>query len=335
MSDATPTPLERVVAQLRRSRKILMGTHASPDGDALGSELALARFLKGLGKEVRILNTGGLARRLAWLPAPGEVEDYAPARHDAAIAEADAIVVVDIGNWERLETMVAPVMKSRAVRIDLDHHPVENCPADLSVNDPSAPAVGMIVYRLIRALGGRLTRETAEPIYVSLLTDTGSFKYSNTGPDTHRLAAECLALGVEPYTVYTRLYECMSPARLRLLGTALARVEVDRAVAWTVLPHGLYAATGAREDDSEGIVEQVRALEGVETALVFKEAEPGVVKVSLRSKSRADVNAVARRFGGGGHARAAGLTMRASLEKAVAEVLAAAREETARAGAMG
>ena len=324
MSEA---PWDKIVAQLRKSQRIVLGTHASPDGDALGSELGLARFLKSLGKEARILNTGGLARMYEWMPKPGEAEAYEPSRHDPVIASADSIVVVDISNWERLGAMFKPVMASRAVRIDLDHHPVDSCPADLSINDPEAASVGDIIHRLIRAFGGTLTREVAEPLYVSLLTDTGSFKYSNTSVRTHRMAGECMALGVEPHEVYTRIYERAPVARLRLLGEALAHMEVDEpaGMAWTSIPHALFASTGALEEDSEGIIDQVRTLEGAEVALLFKEVEPGVVKVSMRSKGRADVNAVAKRFGGGGHVRAAGLTWKAPLEKVRAEVLAAAR----------
>ena len=328
-----PLPWDKVVAQLDCSKRVVLGTHASPDGDALGSELGLGRFLKSRGKEVRILNTGTLPAMYAWLTQEGEAEGYRAAVHDAEIAAADSIVVVDISNWERLGDMYGPVMRSKAVRIDLDPHPVERCPADLSIKDPSAAAVGVLVHRLILALGGKITPEIALPLYVSILTDTGSFKYSNTDGGTHGLAAEYLALGVKPYEVYTRIYEGASPERLKLLGEALARLAFEPAagVAWTSLPHSLFVQTGAREEDSEGIIDQVRSLKGAEVALLFKEVEPGMVKVSMRSKSVADVNAVAKRFGGGGHARAAGLTMKAPLERVQEKVLAAAREEAARA----
>lgn len=321
-------PWEAVVARLKDCRRVVLGTHASPDGDALGSELGLARFLKSLGKEVHILNTGTLPRMYAWLPRPGEVEDYRADLHDAVIAEADAIVVVDISNWERLGAMYAPVMRSRAVRIDLDHHPVDHCPADLSINDHTAAAVGEIIHALIRQFGGTVTLEIAMPLYVSLLTDTGSFKYSNTNIHSHRLAGEYIALGVEPYEVYTRIYECSTEARLKLMGEALARIQFDHALklAWTQIPYALYRSTGTREEDSEGIIDQVRTLEAAEVSILFKEPEPGTTKVSMRSKGRMDVNALARRFGGGGHTRAAGLTMKAPLETVIQKVLAAARD---------
>lgn len=323
-------PLREVATQLDKSQRVVIGTHPAPDGDALGSALALARFLRSLGKEALILVTGGVPRAFGWMAAPGEVEDYLPARHAGAIAGADAIVVVDIANWERLGPMHAPVMGSPAVRIDLDHHPGSACPADLVINDPAAAAVGEIVRRLIGVMGGTLTREIAEPLYVSLVTDTGSFKYSNTHIGSHALASECLALGILPYEVHTRVYERAPEGRLRLLGAALSRLEVDlpARLAWTSIPHALFGASSACEEDTEGIIDQVRSLEGVEVAAVFKEPEPGVVKVSFRSKGAVDVNALARRFGGGGHARAAGLTRTATLARVMAEVLAAAREAT-------
>lgn len=323
----TGLPWDQVVAQLNRSQRVVLGTHASPDGDALGSELGLARFLRTRGKEVRILNTGTLPKTYAWIPAPGEAETYRSAEHDAWIAAADAIVVVDISNWERLGEMHGPVMASRAVRIDLDHHPVASCPADLSLNDPKAAAVGDIVHSLILRMGGTITPEIALPLYVSLLTDTGSFKYSNTDERTHKLAGEFIALGVEPYEIYTRIYEGSSAARLKLLGAALGRLETDpgRGMAWTSIPFSLYRSTGTGEEDSEGVIDQVRSLEGVELALLFKEPEPGVVKLSMRSKRTFDVNVLARGFGGGGHARAAGATLKSGLESAMSKVLAAAR----------
>ena len=324
-------PWDKVVAQLNRSQRVVLGTHASPDGDALGSELGLSRFLRSRGKTVHILNTGTLPRMYEWLPKPGEVETYRADLHDKVIAEADTIVVVDISNWERLGLMHQPVMKSPAVRIDLDHHPVPHCPADLSINDPSAAAVGDIIHRLIHHCGGTVTAEIALPLYVSLLTDTGSFKYSNTDIHSHRLAGEFIALGVAPYDVYTRIYECATPARLKLLGETLARLqfEPEARLAWTSIPHALYAATGTREEDSEGIIDQVRTLEAAETAILFKEPEPGTVKVSMRSKGVVDVNALARGFGGGGHARAAGMTLQIPLEEAIRKVLAAARASSA------
>ncbi len=328
----SPLPWTDVVSQLESSQKVVFGTHASPDGDALGSELGLGRFLKSRGKDVRIINTGGVTRSLAWLPQKGEVEEYLPAVHDAVIAAADSIVVVDISNWERLGAMFQPVMASKAVRIDLDHHPVLSCPADLSINDTSAAAVGEIVHALIGKMGGGMTQEVAYPLYVSLLTDTGSFKYSNTTVLTHRLAGDMIGLGVKPYDVYTRVYEGAPICRLRLMGEALGRLKVEPGaqLAWIALPRAAYVASGAREEDSEGIIDQVRSLEGVEVAILFKEVEPGVVKVSMRSKAVADVNAVARHFGGGGHARAAGMTMKAPLAEVEEKVLAVARKEAVR-----
>ena len=323
-------PWDEVATQLKKSQRVVLGTHASPDGDALGSELGLGRFLKSLGKDVRVINTGGITRSLAWIPLPGEVEEYSSAVHDSVIAAADSIVVVDISNWERLGAMFKPVMASRAVRIDLDHHPVLSCPADLSINDTTAAAVGEIVHTLVRRLEGTLTREMAVPLYVSLLTDTGSFKYSNTTIHTHRLVGEFLSLGVKPYDVYTRVYEGAPVSRLRLLGEALGRmkVEPEAQLAWTSLSRGAYAASGASEEDSEGIIDQLRSLAGIEVAVLFKEVEPGVVKVSMRSKAVADVNAVARQFGGGGHARAAGMTIKAPLAEVEAKVLPVARKES-------
>ena len=214
----------------------------------MGSELGLSRFLKSLGKEVRVINTGGLARSVAWVAEAGEVEEYAAAAHDAVIAAADSIVVVDISNWERLGAMHKPVMASKAVRIDLDHHPVASCPADLSINDTSAAAVGEIVHALIGRMGGKMTLPVALPLYVSLLTDTGSFKYSNTTVLTHALAGEMISLGVKPYEVYTRVYEGAPAGRLKLLGEALGRltIEPEARLAWTSLPRAAYAASGAK-----------------------------------------------------------------------------------------
>ena len=321
-------PWDEVVAQLKKSKRVVISSHNSPDGDALGSALGLARFLKGRGTEARVLYTGTLAKMYEWMSAPGEVEAYRPEVHDPVIAAADSIVVVDISNWGRLGPMYGPVMKSKAVRLDLDHHPGAVCPADFSINDPTAAATGDLVYRLIHHFGGTITREIAEPLYTALVTDTGSFKYSNTDVHTHRVAAEFMDLGVEPYEVYTRIYERAPLSRLKLLGEALSRLraEPEHGLAWTVLSHAAYGVAGATEEDSEGVIDQVRTLECAETAVLFKEAQPGVVKVSFRSKGKVDVNAVAKRFGGGGHVRAAGLTMEAPLSEVIEKVLAAVRQ---------
>ncbi|MBI4231255.1 MAG: DHH family phosphoesterase [Planctomycetes bacterium] len=317
-----------VVDILRRGERFVLTGHSYPDGDVLGSELATARFLRSLGKDARCINCGIIPQNYRWMYDEGEIEIYDPARHGSFVRGADAILVFDYANLARLDDLTPPVRERRGVLIGIDHHPLNGERPPIDIVDLGAAAVGEMVYDLIGAMGGAVTKEVAIPLFVAITTDTGSFRYSNTTGFTHRLGAHLVDLGVEPYEVYRRIYEASSEARLRMLADALRglKTDADGRLAWITVTRKMLDDRRLTEEETEGFIDVVRTLRDAEISMLVKEVGPGRIKVSLRSRGAVDVAALLKPFGGGGHARAAGVTILEPLEVATAKILAAARK---------
>jgi phosphoesterase RecJ-like protein len=332
MRHANPPPpaWPEIAAALERSRRILVTTHVNPDGDGLGAELGVWAHLRSRGKDVRIVNPDPLSDRYRFLAEHGNYEVFDPAEHETFIAASDAVIVLDISRWDRLGALGERLSRVSAVKICIDHHPFEaNGMADLYAVDLGAAATGQLVYEMVRDQGHPLDRTMALGFYISILTDTGSFRFSNSDPRAHRAAAELLEHGLEPSELYEAIYGNSSLERLRLLGEVLRtlRVEHDGRLLLVVIPAGLLARTRAVPADTEGIVDVVRTARGSEVVALFMERADGQVKLSLRSRGRANVNRVAAQFGGGGHILASGGTVPGPLEEAVERVAAALRAE--------
>lgn len=309
------TDLDEVVRRVRAGQRFLVAAHANPDGDALGSMLATAHGLRALGKEVVVYNKDGAPARLAFLPGADRII------HQVADAPFDATLVHDCGDPRLLGPGFPPPSMSGPVVV-LDHHVSERPFGDLSLRDPTASAVGIIVARLLRALGVTLSEPMALCLWCSLVEDTGWFRYSATDLETMRLATDCVAAGVRPWDFALLATEQSPPERLKLLARVLDSLELVGSIALLTLTRAMCTATGASADQADGFVGYARGLAGVEVGVMLYEAEEGV-RVSLRSKGRVDVAAVAERFGGGGHRAAAGCFIPGSLAEARAQLLQA------------
>ncbi|HWE27068.1 MAG TPA: DHH family phosphoesterase [Polyangia bacterium] len=315
--------LEDVVALVRAGRRFLVTGHANPDGDALGSMLATMHGLRALGKEVVAYDHDPAPRRLAFLPGA-----------DALVTDAtklgepfDATFVHDCGD----EHLLGDRFPSRAVTgplVVVDHHASGRAFGDVALRDTSASAVGIIVARLLTALGVRLDKTIAECLWCSLVSDTGWFRYSSTDVETMRLGTACVEAGAVPWDFARRSEETQPPARLTLMARLFDTLEIVGAVALLTLARSTLAATGTTTGEAEGLVSYARALDGVEVGVMLYEADDGV-RVSLRSKGAVDVGAVAASLGGGGHRAAAGCFVRGTLADARAIVL----DKLAHAGA--
>jgi phosphoesterase RecJ-like protein len=210
----------------------------------------------------------------------------------------------------------------------IDHHIASEDPAgDILFTDVSACATGELVYDFASALGWELTPAIAQALYAAILTDTGSFRFSNTSPRCHAIAAELLATGVDPEDMYVRIYASAPAGRVRLLADVLATLGVDdkRGLSWLSMTNGALEKYAVRQEDLDGIVEHARSIAGTRMALFFRDLGYGKVKVSFRSTGEVDVNAFARQFGGGGHAKASGALITGSLEEVRERVIAAAQ----------
>jgi phosphoesterase RecJ-like protein len=302
----------------------LLTTHINPDGDGLGSEVALALWLTTLGKSVRILNDSTVPAAFRFLVHTLSLEAYEPELAEQRFTEADALVVLDTSNRPRIGRLATHLDRHVIAIAVVDHH-VSHAHGFGQVNliDPDASATGEIVYQLIREAGGTLTREIGEALYVALMTDTGSFRYSNTDPDAHQMAAELLSLGLDPQGLYAQVHSHASAERMRFFGDALSGLEMQcdgRLVILEATPE-MFKKHGLSGSDTDGLVDLPRGIAGAEVVALFSEVEPGKVKVSLRSAGRVTIDAVATRLGGGGHPHAAGVMLHATRAEARSRVL--------------
>lgn len=323
VSDTPPPAWEEIRHAIDRHRRFVVTTHVNPDGDGLGAELGLWAYLQSLGKEAVILNPDPLPSRYAFLAEHGTYRAYDPEADEALIEETEVVIVLDISRWERLGALGERLRDASARTICIDHHPFEaNGMADLYAVDLGAAATGQLVYEMIRDRGHAVDARMALGFYVSILTDTGSFRFSNSDPRAHRAAAELLETGLDPNELYEEVYGNSSLARLRLLGYGLShlRMEAEGRLVFLLLPRGAVEECGASASDTEGFVDIARTVRGTEGVALLLEREDGAVKLSLRSRGRINVNRVAAACGGGGHVLAAGATLPGPLEEAAARV---------------
>lgn len=311
----------RIVEALSSGDRFLIACHVDPDPDCIGSLLALDWLLERLGKRSQPLSHDGILPQWRFLP---RIERIASPREPAAWSEEtwDALVVVDC---EVSRTGSAAAWADRVERvINIDHHVTNPGTGHINLVVPDAAATGAVVYRLIREAGAELDADVATLLYAAIMSDTGSFRFSNTTAETFEIAADLVRHGAQPDVISREIYETRSWEYVRLLGRVLETLQrsPDGSVAWIVLSQEMIREEGARQDESEGFIQYPRMVDGVEVALFFRETESGAVRVGFRSKERVDVSRLAQEFGGGGHPRAAGCTVEGPLEDAVARVVA-------------
>jgi phosphoesterase RecJ-like protein len=315
--------LERIRARLLEARRVVLTTHINPDGDGLGSMVALSsRLRRRHGIEATIVTPSRPPDSLSFVPGGLPVFVAGdPAARDP-LESADAFGVLDTAEKLRVGGVAGFVDRTGGVLID--HHPAVGDPwIEPAIRDPSACATGELIYDLLALDEEPVTREEADALYVAIATDTGSFQFSNTSSRTHRIIADLIDIGVDPEAMYRALYGVYTRGKLALLQRGLGSLEVDPSmpIAWIAVDHRSLEETGARGDDMEGLVEFPRRLRGIEVGLLFRGLSSDRTKVSLRSNGPVDVSAVAQALGGGGHRKASGVVLEVGLERAIREVL--------------
>ena len=305
---------------LREHQKFAVLSHVRPDGDALGSQLALALSLMQLGKDVRVWNEDGMLEKYSFLPRaelltkpPSVAEDF------------DVAIALDTAIQNRLGTPLESV-RSAKLWVNIDHHPSNPRYADLVYIDANAPATGQILFELMMSQGFPIDAEIAENLYVAISTDTGSFQYPNTTARTFEIAAELVRAGVDVGRINQQVFENYPRRRVELLRELLRtmRFEGGGRVASFSLSLKTAAELGVLPEDNEGLIDHLRAIHGVIVAVFFEELTDGKVRVSMRSKSeKTDVCAICQKFGGGGHTLAAGARVRGSLAEVEQRILEA------------
>ena len=289
-----------IIQTIKQAQKILIFTHMNMDGDAAGSSCALCRSLRRMGKDCFVLLEDECPGYLRFLDAEGCFVTEAPWTPDLSIA-------VDCGDDSRIEKR-KDVFHAAERTVCIDHHMKAAAFAQVSVVDPEAPAAGSLIFELLQAMEAPVDKTIAEALYVAIATDTGSFRYGNTTPQAHLDIARLYGYGIDHVKLCNAVWGSYPLQQLKLEALAVERAEIFAdglaAVSWCTLDD--LKTLGAKDEHTECCIDRIRSIEGVEAAAFLKEKPDGTIKISLRSKSYADVNAVARAFDGGGHLRASG-----------------------------
>ena len=327
VSNNRKAAIERLAREFRAGRSVVLSTHINADGDGCGSEAALARILTSLGMSVKIVNPTPWPDTYEFL-LDSQVID-ASSEGAAALRKADLLIVLDISDVKRLGSLADTVRTLQVPKLVIDHHIASDEPPSTEIlSDTSACATGELIYDVAATLGHEITPQIAVALYVAILTDTGGFRFANTTARCLAIASQLLAAGVEPEEMYRRLYASHPIGRLHLLRDALATLEVDPAygISWISVAAGAAEEYGLKSEDLEGLAEHPRSVGGTKMAIFFRDLGHGKIKVSFRSTGDVNVNEFARKFGGGGHARASGALIPGTIEEVRHSVITAARE---------
>ena len=301
---------------IRRHKRFLLTSHINMEGDSLGSQLALKGLLEKLGRRAEVVCDGGTPKAYRFLPGASSVRERPSFPYEVAFV-LDCPLLSRIGRTQRFIDPKKPLCV-------IDHHISNEYFGTVNWVEPKAAAVGEMIYELFEIMKVQIDRNDAVNLYVSIVTDTGSFRYSNTTRETHRIAAELIAKGVEPAKTASDLYESHSLSSRRLLTDVLKTLAVtpDGTVAWLKVKRSTLRRWKATAEETEGFVDFARSIAGVQVAFSLREAGPNQTKVSLRSKGAADVNRIAKAFGGGGHRAASGCIIPLPLKQAEKALLA-------------
>ena len=304
----TSPEIARIVEAIRARQRFVLSSHSRPDGDSIGSQLAMVYALRALGKEAIAINADPAPPPLTTFPGVRDIR-IAP----AVEGEFDAAIIMECGDLKR--TGVSGL--DRFFVINIDHHPGNSGYGQLNWFDPSAAACAEMVYDVVRALGVPQTREIATHIYVAIHTDTGSFHYSGISPKTFEICRECLLAGVDPVLVARSLYDSNNMGRLKLFGAVLGamRIEQTGRIAIVYVDHEMASAAGGTYEDTDGLVNLPLTVKEIEAVIFFKQEQGDEYRVSLRSKGDIDIGVIAKEYGGGGHKNAAGATITGPIEE--------------------
>jgi len=297
---ASDPEIRQIVDAVRVRQRFVVSSHSRPDGDSIGSQLAMAFALKALGKDVTVVNADPAAAPLMALPGVPGIR-IAP----SVEGEFDASIVMECSEYAR--TGVAGL--DRFFTINIDHHPGNTGYGQINWFDPSAAACAEMVFDVIQALGiSRLSADAATHVYVAILTDTGSFHFSNVSPRTFEICRQLLEAGVDPVRIARQVYDNSNVGRLKLCGAVMSGMRLDATgrIAVLYMDNEMARTAGATYDDSEGVINSPLTVKEIQAVIFFKQDQGDGYRVSLRSKGEVDVGAVAKEFSGGGHKNAAG-----------------------------
>jgi phosphoesterase RecJ-like protein len=319
----TTDDFKTAVAAFERAHTIALACHVNPDGDALGSLLALGIALKAKypHKSVTLLSHDGVPEVYEFLPNSNDILTNSP------LPSYDLAIALDSGDPSRTGERIYPLFATSTVRMDIDHHIGEGEFGDVRLLDVRAAATAEIVFDLIDEMDTPLTAEIATCLLTGVITDTGSFRFMNVTPRTLRTAASLIEAGASPALIAERVFDNRTYASTLLMGRTLSSlgIEADGRITYASVSHADFLETGATDQDTEGFINFLRSIRGTDVALLFRETEVGRVRISLRSSELVNVSEIAQEFGGGGHRMASGCTYLGTVPEAIVALLAAVR----------
>ncbi len=319
--------LGQVIELIEKHSRFAITSHIRPDGDSMGSSLALCWILKGLNKDAEVIMCDSVPHSYSRLPGSDDVRVIKDIDRDY-----DAVFVIECSDVSRPGL---PSLKDQFV-VNIDHHSTTALFGDLNWIDSTAAAVGEMIYNLAKAIGAKISPEVASCVYAALLTDTGSFHFSNTTERTFKIASELVRHGAQPAKLSQAIFYSYPYAKVRLVGAVLSTLQRDETgrIAWITMSKDAMDNSGASEDDSDGIINYPLTVGDVEAVAFFRELANSTYRISLRSKNRVNVARVAEQFGGGGHANAAGFTAKADYDELSRDVIERLKEAVAIAPAV-
>jgi phosphoesterase RecJ-like protein len=315
-------PPKELIDCLKKNDKFIIATHFNPDGDTLGSAIALSNILRQMGKETILLCRDNIPQQYMFLP--GQERFYTFRTLPESAQDFKNLILVDCNDIDRI------IDKSRDADIKvpafefsivIDHHETEKPFGDVRWIEPHIAATGIMIFHLSRALESEITKDIATNLYAAIVVDTGNFRFSNTTPDVLHIAAELADAGAEPSSIYGELNESWSDGRFRLFIRILDTLEIQDGIAITTVTKKMFDETSTSPEDTENFVAFPRIMRDVKVSALFREVEDNMYKVSLRAKGGVNVARIAEAFGGGGHRNAAGCTIKTDLTTAKKEIL--------------
>lgn len=322
--------ISKIAKIIKKYHNFIITSHTNLDGDALGSELALYFILKQMGKEAKIVNQDQVPYIYEFMPGVEEILCSVKLGKDFVLEiENDAVLIVlDSSNLERIGNIPVEIDKFRLI-MNIDHHSSNTSFGHINYIDANSSSVGEIIYQLSKELNCEINEQIAISLYVSIMTDTGSFRYANTRDKTFQTACFLVKAGANPHLIANQIYNNNKISALRLLGETLLKIEIDpnSNIAWSIVTREMFEKNNAREEETEGIVDKMLSIKNIQVSVLFRETAEGKIKISFRSKDDFNVDHFSRAFGGGGHPNAAGCQLegnRDDIVKTVIEKLAKA-----------
>ncbi|MFA5523365.1 MAG: bifunctional oligoribonuclease/PAP phosphatase NrnA [Tissierellales bacterium] len=317
MSNERETLLKEVLSAINQDHNICITSHINPDGDSIGSVLALGLALINKGySNITLLIPDEIPKNLLFLPGLDLIQ------REIISTKIDVLIALDCGDLGRIGINKAS-LESLDFIINIDHHVTNSRFGHINIINPDSSSTGEIIYEILEFMNVKLNKDIATSLYVAISSDTGSFKYDNTTPDTHFIASKLLNLGIDINLININLYQSRSIYKTNLLIDSLNTLELfqDGKLASVIVTREMIKRSNATINDADTIIDFIRDIEGVEVACIFKEIEDNVVKVGLRSKNYVDVSKIAKKFNGGGHIKASGCTLYSSIEEGKIQIL--------------